>query len=725
VTSIAPPRQPADAPTPGRTPDQRRAVRGWYLYDFANSAFVTMVITALGGPFLTALATDAAGSDGRLDLLGAHPSAASLYAYATSLSVLLQVLALPLLGALGDTARGKRALLASGTALGVVATLALAASPTGAWVLGAGALVVANVAFGAALVAYNGYLREVAGPGETDRVSSRGFAAGYLGGGLALALALAAFTLAPSLGWAKETVVRAAIAGSGLWWGAFGAVALTRLAPRALLPAPPTGAGSVPPGVRRRAAAGLGALRSALTELRRLPLTARYLLAFLLFNDAIQAVIALSSVFLTQELYVARGLPAVDATGFLLGLVLLIQFVAIAGALAFARVAARVGAKATVLITLLGWVGVIAYAYAALESIAQAWAMGVVIALVLGGSQALARSLFSQMIPEGRHSSFFGFYELAERGTAWMGTLLFAVVLDLTGSYRYALLSLLVLLLAGGGLLAATDTDRAILDAARAGDLGRAGDVEKPAAAWLRPRGRDRCYRAAIAISRVVMGALTRTSREGVGNIPASGPVIVVGNHTSIADAFILAPTVALAGRIPRMMGTGGLFDSALLGPFARYAGAIPVYRRSASPAAALLPAAAALADGQCLALYPEGGITAREDLWPMAAKTGVVRLALDTGAPVVPLSCWGVSDLLGRPGTRYRLVFAAWRRPRVSVVVGPPMNLRVLLNVPSAAEATAEQIRAGADLVADALCAGLERATGAVRPAGAGRAIS
>ncbi|MDP9416649.1 MAG: MFS transporter, partial [Actinomycetota bacterium] len=206
--------------------------------------------------------------------------------------------------------------------------------------------------------------------------------------------------------------------------------------------------------------------RGAGRELRRLPLTARYLAAFLLFNDAIQAVVALSSVFLTQELYVAAGRPAEEATTFLLALVLLIQVVAIAGAFVFARLAGRIGAKRAILVSLAGWIGVVVYAYAALRTHAQAWALGVVIAIVLGGSQALARSLFSRMVPAGRQTSFFAVYELAERGTAWVGTLTFAVVLDLTGSYRLALLSLLVLFVTGGGILAATDTEAAV-EAAR------------------------------------------------------------------------------------------------------------------------------------------------------------------------------------------------------------------------------------------------------------------
>ena len=146
-----------------------RARRGWILYDVANSAFVTTVVTALGGPYLTALAQSAADRDGRVDLAGWEPRAASVYAYAASLSVLVQVLLLPVLGAVADRARGTHRLLAAGTAAGVTATVAFALVP--GWRLAALALVVANVAFGAAMVAYNAQLAMVAEPHERDRVS--------------------------------------------------------------------------------------------------------------------------------------------------------------------------------------------------------------------------------------------------------------------------------------------------------------------------------------------------------------------------------------------------------------------------------------------------------------------------------------------------------------------------------------------------------------------------
>lgn len=436
---------------------RRRAVSGFSLYDAANSAFVTVVITALGGPFVTSLVGAAEDASGRVSLLGLTPRGDSVYAYALSFSIVLQVLAMPVLGALADRVGSKRLVLVAATTAGSVLTVALAFVPRGQVLLPFALLVAANAVFGVAIMSYNAYLADVSTLRDRDAVSARGYAVGYAGGAAVLVVALALIGLKDTVGLTTSGAGRVSIAIAGVWWLTLGLVAVRRLDAAADLPGRPAPALEPP----------LAHLKASIALLRSLPQTARYLVAFLLFNDAIQAVIGLSAVYLTFQLYEAQGRDPDDATGFLLTLVLLIQVVAVAGALGCARLARRYGPKNVLLGTLIVWAAILFYAVTLLDSQAQAYGLGVAIALVLGGSQALARSLFSAMVPHDRQASFFAFFVLAERGTAFVGPLIFAVTLDATGDYDVALLSILVLFVAGGLLLARTDTGEAVRAAER------------------------------------------------------------------------------------------------------------------------------------------------------------------------------------------------------------------------------------------------------------------
>jgi UMF1 family MFS transporter len=171
----------------------------------------------------------------------------------------------------------------------------------------------------------------------------------------------------------------------------------------------------------------------------------------------------MASVFMAQELFIARGLKTNQS--FLLAIFLMVQFVAIFGALLFERLAYAIKTKNAILISLVLWAGVVIYGYGFLRTTTEAWIMGAVIAIVLGGSQALSRSLFSRMIPAGREASFFGIYEVSERGTSWMGPLVFGVVVAATNSYRQAMLSLIIFFIVGTIILYLTDTDKAIHEA--------------------------------------------------------------------------------------------------------------------------------------------------------------------------------------------------------------------------------------------------------------------
>ena len=439
--------------------NDRREVFGWMMYDWANSAFTTTVVTALLGPYLTALAQSAVGENGIVLALGplGAITAKSFFSVCVSISVFLQVFLLPILGGIGDYSDLKKRLMAGLCYSGALATCLLYFVTGDLYLLGGLLFIIANLCFGGAIVLYNAFLPELTTEDQRDRVSSRGFALGYLGGGILLALNLALVSLAGTLGISTGLAVRLSLLSAGLWWGGFAMITFRRLRARAAAKALPAG--------KSYLTIGFGELRSTFGELRRLRQTLRFLLGYLLYNDGIQTVISMSTIFLSQELFSEQQRQAGSDQSFLIGLVLLVQFVAFFGALIFERIARLVGTKNAILIALVLWSGVVLFAYAFLRTIPQAWMMGVVIALVLGGSQALSRSLFSRMIPHGREASFFGLYEISERGTSWIGPLIFGAVAASTNSYRQAILSLIVLFVAGTVVLLLTDTTRAVHEA--------------------------------------------------------------------------------------------------------------------------------------------------------------------------------------------------------------------------------------------------------------------
>jgi UMF1 family MFS transporter len=245
--------------------------------------------------------------------------------------------------------------------------------------------------------------------------------------------------------------VRLSLASAGIWWGGFALITFALLKSRPNKKELPAGKSYI--------SAGFSELVDTFKELRRLPLTARYLLGYLLYNDGIQTVVFASSAFLEQELF-PQGNPV-----FLLEIFLMVQFVAVGGALLFERLAYLIKTKNAIIVSLVIWSGVVVYAYAFLNSVPEAWGMAAVIAIVLGGSQALSRSLFARLIPEGKEASFFGLYEVSERGTSWMGPLLFSIVIARTGSYRLALLSLILFFVVGLFVLWTTNTDQGIREA--------------------------------------------------------------------------------------------------------------------------------------------------------------------------------------------------------------------------------------------------------------------
>ncbi|MGZ4627065.1 MAG: MFS transporter [Kineosporiaceae bacterium] len=438
---------------------RRREQRSWYFYDWANSAYVTTTLTVLFGPYLTVVAKRSAcpslPSDAdcpvNLSVLGIPVSPGSLALYAVTATTLLSAVLLPMVGALVDRSGNKRTVLARFAWIGAAAASAMVFVTGDDWTLGVVLQLVASLALGCSLVVYDAILIDIATPDERDAVSSRGWAVGYLGGGLLLALDLVLVQGHARFGMDTETAVRLSLLSAGVWWGVFTLIPYLGVRDR-----PPRNV--VPEPDRGLVGAAFGQLAATLRDLRGYPQTLRFLLAYLFFNDGIQTVIAAASIFAAEEL----GLPQ----GELITSILLVQFVAFGGALLFGRVAARTGAKRAILASLVLWCAVVAAGFVLpAHRFPLFLSLAVLIGIVLGGSQALARSLYSQLVPLGREAEYFSLYQSAERGTSWSGTLLFGLVFQLTHTYRAAIVALVVFFVVGGCLLATVDVRRGIRDA--------------------------------------------------------------------------------------------------------------------------------------------------------------------------------------------------------------------------------------------------------------------
>jgi UMF1 family MFS transporter len=430
---------------PARQRDTRQQ-RGWYFYDWANSSFPTTVGTVFFGPYLIEVAKASAAPDGTVQLFGFATAPQQLFFLALALSALLQILALPIVGAFADRSEHKRRWLAGTAYTGAGLTMAMFLVVPGRWQLGFALILLANLAFSASIVVYDSFLPEIADADDRDRVSSRGWAVGYVGGGLLLLINLIIYTFEP-FGLSGILAVRISLGSAGLWWALFTIIPL-----RALEDGPALRDGT--PGTN----AVTGAFRElgrTMRELRGYPETLRYLVAFLLFNGGVGTVVYAAGSYATEEL-------EIDLTT-LTAAILMVQFVAFFGALALGRLAERSGAKTVVLWSLGLWSAVVIYGrFVPAGNVPVFFALAAAIGFVLGGTQALSRSLFSHLVPKRREAEFFGFYQISDRGTSVIGQLGFVAAYGVFGSYRQALLVLIVFFLSGGLLLAMTDFRKGI-----------------------------------------------------------------------------------------------------------------------------------------------------------------------------------------------------------------------------------------------------------------------
>ncbi|MXG88901.1 MFS transporter [Nocardioides flavescens] len=440
--------------------ERRREQKAWNWYDWANSAFYTTVLGVLFAPYLITVAGKAAGCvdadetcSRTVSVLGLDLAAGSLPFYLTSFATLVSAFLLPVVGAFVDASDRKKWHMGVYAYLGAAFTCLLFFIEGERWQVGAVAIVLASIMGGCSLVSYYAILVDISTEAERDRVSSRGWARGYLGGGLLLVVNLVVFTFHDTFGLGEGMAVRLSLLSAGVWWAVFTIIPLARLRNRPSLGVA-AGGGSV---LER----SFGQLWTTLKELRRYPMTLTFLVAYVFYNDGIQTVIYAASTFGTKQLGFSQGV--------MIATYVLIQFVAFLGALWFGRLAATHGAYRVILWGNVAWMVIVLGAmFLPARQAVPFLLAGVAIGIVLGGTQALSRSFFSLLIPRGREGQYFALYNAFERGTSWFGVLAFGIVFQLTGSYRPAIAALVVFFALGVALLLRLDPERGIREAGNA-----------------------------------------------------------------------------------------------------------------------------------------------------------------------------------------------------------------------------------------------------------------
>jgi UMF1 family MFS transporter len=412
----------------------RPELRAWAMYDWANSAFWCTVIVAVFPPFFSEYAA--------ADL---EPVAATArFAWATTLAVAVVAVLAPVLGAVADYRARKKAMLAAWAAVGAAATLLMATIGRGEWVYAAALFVVANVGVAASQVFYDSFLPHLAAPGELDRVSTAGFALGFIGGGVLLLVNLA-WILAPETFGLPDSLaaIRLSFVSVGVWWLAFTVPLLRRVPePPAVLEADETGR----EGAMRIA---LTRVRETFHELRGQPNAFLMLVAFLLYNDGIQTIIRMASIYGAQI--------GIDRDAQIAAFVM-VQFVGVPCSFLFGAVAGRIGAKPALVGALAVYTGISVLGYF-MTTEAHFFALAFLVGLVQGGSQALSRSLFARMIPRHKSSEYFGFFSVFERLAGVGGPAVFAASITLFGSSRAAVLSVILFFVLGAAVLLRVDVE--------------------------------------------------------------------------------------------------------------------------------------------------------------------------------------------------------------------------------------------------------------------------
>lgn len=429
---------------PSQMRNDRRTIFGWAMYDWANSGYVVVSVGILPAYFGSVIVPD----EGWLGL-----SAESLWGYLVGLFSLALFLITPVLGAIADYTARRLMFLRVFAFGGALFVTCFAFVSTGDVLLAIVMFMLSHFGLAASNVFYDGMLPNITTDDTIDQVSSKGYAFGYVGGGIYLLLAMIFIFYSEDLGFTEAMAARLAIGGTGLWWAGFSWYAFRRLQEVGkAMGTPGTGGG----GSRFLAQVRLGLRRTwdtcrSLSGHKQLLL---FVLAYVFYIDGVQTVLNVSAIYSSETLQIS--------TTFIAVVLLVVQFMAFFGALLFGRLSDLFGPKRSVLGALVVWTGVLIAAYNL--PVGQNYpllVLGMIIGMVMGGTQALSRSLYGSIIPEQASAEFFGFFSVFTKFSAIWGPIIFATFRQVTGSSRPAVLSLVVFFVVGGVLLSFVNVEKA------------------------------------------------------------------------------------------------------------------------------------------------------------------------------------------------------------------------------------------------------------------------
>ncbi|MFC5652394.1 MFS transporter [Paenibacillus solisilvae] len=410
----------------------RKAVRGWLLYDWANSAFATTIMAAVMPIFYKSVAG--------ADLVG--NTAENYWGYTQTIAMLFVALLSPIMGAIADYSGAKVKFLAVFAFIGALATMFMSLIGPGDWLLASSLVILGTIGFSAGNTFYDGLLTEVAPPEKRDSLSARGYALGYLGGGLLLAVNLVMIEGWEMVGFPdKTTATQVAFITVGIWWLLFSIPIVRHVKERA------KGAAlSYGDAVK----SGFARIGRTMKTASRYPELLKYMAAFWFFNDGINTVIVMATIY---------GSGIGIGTSDLILALLITQFVGYPSTLLFIKLASRFGSKKSLNGSLVIYVVIVILGYFMTNSI-HFYLLAFMVGLVQGGSQAIARSMYANLVPPSRTAEFFGFLSLSSKFSSVAGPLVFSVVGTITGSSRLAILSLVAFFIIGIAILAFVNLDK-------------------------------------------------------------------------------------------------------------------------------------------------------------------------------------------------------------------------------------------------------------------------